>query len=169
MRIDWSNLITPNGRSPSWNEIREFEVSVGFEFPIEFKLFLFQYNGGKVHVEHSFFIEIEGVEFEAGVDELFPLNALGKHSIGLIEWRRVQLEQRSARANLLIIGDDMGTGRYYMSLGEGAFGAIFFAYDDDVGCEEQGWEHRDAGIPSYMVRIADSFNDFALVIWQGRE
>ena len=155
------------GNNPlsSASEITQFEYQIGYTLPDDYRVFMFDFNGGKVGIDHSIDFELGGDVLHGGVDAMYPLIKQPKWSVAILETRKIQEIERMDTRSLLRIGDDGGTGFYYLSL---SGGGIYFCYKDDIECGRSDWENADAGDLEYMVKMSDSFSGFGWKIWNGK-
>lgn len=168
MKSDWGSILTPIHEPLSWVDIETFEKKLGLELPYDYKLFLFDYNGGKVCVSHTIPIEMGDDCYDGYVDTFFPLKK-GADLFGVEELRSIQEFEKTAAKSLVAIADDMGSGYYFLCLNRSSFGAIFYAFLDDILVDDCGWADSAASAPDYMAHVADSFSDMKSLILSGRK
>jgi hypothetical protein len=156
MHFNWSKIVLPSLTSANPADLQKFEAGLEYDLPNDYRDFLLEINGGKVLVEHE--IKVPDTPFGLGVDFLLPLTATSP-SMGVVEARDIQVRNRLCLRQAIEIGDDMGTGRYYLILAGEKCGAIYFIWNDDrptlSGIE---WEAWDVSIPSDMIEISNSFD-----------
>lgn len=168
MAFDWNQLIKPSGYSATREEIVQFESELGFGLPDDYRGFLLEYNGGEVTCDH----ELVPSGLEAGSD--FAVSMLDQLSeadpgIGVRERRELQTHSRLCLRQAICIGDDMGTGFFYLILDSPEKGAVYFTYKDDRELlSERKWNAEEIIIPSTMVKIASSFTELGQSIWDSR-
>lgn len=168
MAFDWSQVIKPSGAPATKGEIIQFEQELGFGLPDDYWEFLLEYNGGRVICEHE--LVPYGIEPGNGVEVSFLYQlSTASPGIGVRESRALQTCTRLCLRQATCIGDDMGTGFYYLLLDGPERGSIFFTYKDDREMlTEHAWGAVEMNIPSTMVKIASSFTDLGQSIWDGR-
>ncbi len=166
MDFDWSYVVRPSGTSVRSEELLRFEEALGFDLPDDYRNFLLTFNGGEVVVEHD--IWVPEVPFELGVDHFSPFTAPSPF-LGVVEARDLQVRHRLCLRQALSIGDDGGTGEYYLVLAGEKRGAVFFTWlDDRPRLSPSDWETWEVRIPSDMVEISPTFDTLGQSILDGR-
>lgn len=131
----------------SLETINNFEKSIGFLLPNDYKQFLMKYNGGTARIRYSTFKVKE-------LNENIPLDVL--YGIG-IEKKQLDLQEVNDEyiddilANCIIIGDDPGAGMIVL-INDDDFQGIYY------------WDHSfyfsQSSDEKNIYKIADSFKDF---------
>jgi hypothetical protein len=165
MVMDWSQVLTAHLGSPSESDIRSFERELGFRLPNDYVRFLRQFNGGKIIVDHE--IPIRALDSDIFINYLMPFSAKSPF-LGVLEARVIQVANRQCLRQALKIGDDMGTGFYYVILAGELSGAVFFIYKDDVPQREADWFSDRVEIPTSMVQVAPDFDALGQLILTNR-
>lgn len=130
-------------------------MDLGFSLPDDYKTFLLSANGGKIVLEHDIYVpKLSCVVF---VNCLYPLS-VGSPSLGIKERRDVQVRHRQGLRQGLVIGDDMGTGCFFLILDGMERGAIYFSFKDDLPMREADWYADKISIPDCMARISQTFS-----------
>lgn len=127
--------------------VNNFENSIGFLLPEDYKNFLLEYNGGTAKIRYS--------TFKAeGLNENIPLDVL--YGIG-VEKKQLDLQIINEEyiddmlPNCIIIGDDPGSGMIVLINNEELKGVYY-------------WDHsfyfKQSREEGNIYKIADSFIDF---------
>jgi len=155
MAFDWSSVVKPRGIPATPHELGRFEDVLGFALPNDYRRFLLTTNGGKILPEHE--IRVPALACSIFVNYLLPLSDKSPF-LGVTEARKIQTKQRLCLRQALEIGDDMGTGFYYLILDGERKGAVYFVFKDDMPMREGDWYSRKVYIPERMVMISQSFD-----------
>jgi SMI1 / KNR4 family (SUKH-1) len=159
----WHDLIKPSGRPISLKDIEAFEADIGYTFPDDYRQFLLAYNGGTVVFEH----DIPIPDMPGGgvfVKYLWALS-VASPSLGVKESRAIQTIYRQCLRQAVIIGDDWGTGYFFLILDGVERGAVYFIYKDGMPqLSEEEWESWEIHIPEDMVKITSDFDSLAELI-----
>ena len=152
----WERLVHPSGAAVSATEIQEFEAELGFSLPEDYRNFLLTLNGGKVLVDHQ--LPVEGLFGAAFVHYLYPFSKPSPF-LGIKEARKQQECSRLCLRQAIEIGDDMGTGSYFIILDGSQRGGVYFIYNDDRdSISKAQWEDVRVRIPKDMVLVAPDFD-----------
>jgi hypothetical protein len=163
-RFNWTCVLAPDKGTADQRLLERFEDDIGFELPADYRDFLIKYNGGEIKIEHEIFIR----ETPLTVHFLWRLTA-PRPSFGIIEGRDLQVRNRMCMRQAIGIGDDMGTGTYYMILEGDARGAVFFIWlDNRPMLSAKDWRNRNVCIPSEMMYVSPDFDSFGKMIIEGR-
>ena len=166
MNFNWSSVVKSNRARVSSEQIRLFEVSLGFGLPSDYRDFLEKFNGGRVFVEHDF--RVRDVPFDLAVNSFLPLTAPSPF-IGVVEARDLQVRNRLYLWQMLPIAHDGGTGEYLLVLDGKRRGAVFFIWVDNiVTVPLSDWGNSEVNIPDDMVEISPSFDALGELILAGR-
>jgi hypothetical protein len=165
MPFNWKSIVEPSGSLVVADQLNAFEAELGFVLPDDYRAFLLSVNGGNVLVDHD--IYSPELSCDVGVNYLWPLTA--KHPfIGIKESRDLQTKNRIALRQATKIGDDMGTGFFFLMLDGPERGAIYFSFKDDLPMLEGDWYSKDVRIPDGMVRICSTFDDLGRLIVENK-
>lgn len=131
----------------SLEAIKNFEKSIGFSLPEDYKQFLIEYNGGTARVRYSTF-KVEELNENIPLDVLYGLGVEKKQ----LDLQKVNDEYiDDMLPNCIIIGDDPGAGM------------IVLINDDDY----EGvyyWDHSfhfaQSSEEENIYKVADSFKAF---------
>lgn len=161
MKFDWSSHLKPSGSLPSLSQLQLFEADLGFFLPDDYREFLLTLNGGKVLVDHDIFVS--ELYCDVSLNCLWPLTKESP-SLGILEARDVQVRQRLALRQAIRIGDDMGTGFFFLILDGKEKGSVYFGFKDDLPMREGDWYSTEVCIPDCMVKISQTFSDLGRTI-----
>jgi len=143
-QFDWSSILKPTGIALESQRLLTFEKDLGFKLPDDYKAFLEETNGGKVLVDHE--IEIPQLDSISYVNCLWPLTK-EQPSMGIIEGREIQVAHRQGLRQAIGIGDDCGTGFFFLILDGDDTGAVYFSFKDDLPWIEGDWFSTAVRIP----------------------
>lgn len=129
--------------------------------PDDYRAFLLALNGGKVFVDHE--IHVPELSCDVFLNCLWPVTDKSP-SLGIMEGRDIQVRHRLGLRQSVRIGDDMGTGFFFLILDEKERGAVYFGFKDDLPMREGDWYSATICIPDCMVRISSTFTEFGKTI-----
>jgi hypothetical protein len=159
---NWEKIIQPYGGAATDEEVKRFEDEIGFELPDDYRRFLLTFNGGKIIPEHD--IWIPEISCDIGVNYLWPLTTPSP-SLGIVEARHLQECNRFCVKQAMVIGDDGGTGFFYLVLAGEKKGATYFIWKDDVfTLPPHDWESWEIRIPDDFVEISPDFDSLEKMI-----
>jgi hypothetical protein len=161
MEFNWPSILKPSGNKTDWSQLRRFESDLGFNLPNDYRAFLLALNGGKVFIDHE--IHIPELSCDVFVNYLWPLTSASP-AIGIKESRDIQVIYRQAVRQALKIGDNMGTGFFFLILDGNERGAVYFGFKDDLPMREGDWFSSEVRIPDCMARISPTFTDLGRTI-----
>ncbi len=167
--MNWSSIISPRYPPASLEELAAFELDLGVTLPSDYREFLLTCNGGLVVIEHTLETSIDGYNEQTGVSHLFPLT-LPKASLssGVVEFRQRLRASRVGIEDALAIGDDGGTGFFFMMLSQPVFGQVYFAYKDVLQVNSPDWQAGPASMPGYMGLVSWNFTELKRLIIETR-
>jgi hypothetical protein len=158
-------LLAPSLMPVSSGAIERFEAKLGFVLPTDYRVFLLDYNGGKIRFEHT--IHLLKLASETFLNYLYPLSAPSPF-LGITESRELQELNRVCLPQAIFIGDDMGTGFFFLILDGVERGSVYFAFKDDLPIREADWYADGIKIPGCMEKISSSFREFGELILGAR-
>lgn len=163
MHFDWSQIIDRVYQPSTLQELSKLEDLIGFPLPDDYKHFLQTVNGGSVNFDNS--IAFIGAGFEVSLVYLLPTN-LPKPGLDLFDQRRHQVRCRWGARQSIIIGDDMGTGRFLLMLDGAKRGSVFFGFHDELDNRSSEWNTNRILVTDPMHFITDSFDSLGELILQ---
>lgn len=163
--MNWNDVIDPAGKCPQLTDVAQFERQVGFLLPNDYKKFLLEINGGKVKAPE---LILDDGNTEISMAYLFPFSA-DPPNRGVKEGRVWQVANKISLRQSIEIGDDMGTGFFYLILAGRYFGNVFFIYKDERPLlTDEVWSSNSVVIPETMIFIASSFSGLLKLFWDGK-
>jgi hypothetical protein len=161
MYLEWSLILKPTGIPIRAEEIVAFEADLGVPLANDYRAFLLSFNGGKVVADHV--IHLPTFPWPIAIHNLWALS-VPTPSLGIVEARKLQLMHRLCVREALTIGDDGGTGCFYLVVAGPQKGAVFFVFkEDQIDCVED-WLNPADEIPRAMAKVSDTFDGLAKMI-----
>jgi hypothetical protein len=158
----WERIVHPSGVTVSSIEVEQFEAELGFPLPEDYRNFILTLNGGKVSIDHD--IPVEGLFGAAFVHYLYPFSKPSPF-LGIKEARKQQECSRLCLRQAIEIGDDMGTGAYYIILDGPQRGAIYFIFNEArESLSQDQWDAPQVRIPRDMILVAPDFDSLGEAI-----
>lgn len=166
MSFDWSRIVQPSRTRSCAEDVQRFEEALGFPLPTDYREFLREFNGGTVILDHD--IRVPEAGFGLRVAYFYPVAPpIGYMGIG--EIRKLQALNRLCLRQAVSIGDDRGTGEYYLVLAGERSGTVLFIWlDDRPILTSSQWETSEINIPEDMVDVSPSFDDLGRLILDNR-
>lgn len=159
MNRNWARIVNPSGISITETELQNFEAELRFLLPSDYRNFLLKINGGAVTVDHD--IPASGSYDGVYIHYLYPLTA-GSPFLGVKEARKSQEISRLCLRQAVEIGDDMGSGVYYLILDGRERGAIYFIFGDErESLSAEDWERDEVRMPTGMIKVSQDFDSLA--------
>ncbi len=155
--FNWSSILNPSGRKIDLSELRQFEAILGSILPDDYRAFLLALNGGHVFIDHE--IHVPELSSDTFLNCLWPLTAESP-SLGIKEAHDIQVKQRLGLRQAVRIGDDMGTGFFFLILDGNERGAVYFSFKDDLALREGDWYSTKVCIPRCLAKISQTFTQF---------
>ena len=116
-------------------------------------------------IEHTLEASIDGCCEQIGVSSFFPLTLPNTSlSLGVIEFRERWHASKVGIEAALAIGDDGGTGYFFMMLSRPFFGQIYFSYKDVFQANSPDWRAGTVAMPDYMGLICRDFTELGQLI-----
>lgn len=166
MNVDWPKLLQPPTEKVGLKTLSQFEERIGFTLPPDYREFLATWNGGKVIIENS--VYVAELSCEVSIEYLLPFSK-SSPSLGVLEARDLQEANRWGPRHLLRIGDDLGTGFFFLALAGEQSGSIYFAFKDDIPFLEGDWFSQKLLLPACFGRVALDFNSLGQLILSYRD
>lgn len=156
--MNWLDIILPSNVFCDAQVLQKFECDIGCRLPSDYRDFLLKYNGGKITAEHNLQATICGYdEEELGLSYLLPLSKDTPLSGGVIQMRGFRSENKIGIERAIEIGDDGGTGFFFLMLAPRFFGQVYFCWKDVMQSNSPDWASGIESIPDYMGLVSMSF------------
>lgn len=165
MGFPWNSIIKPSGYLISAGKLEAFEKELGYLLPGDYRTFLFKFNGGKILIDHE--IRVPELTGDTFVNYLLPLSAKSPF-LGIKEGRELQVKNRLWLRQAVEIGDNMGTGFFFLILNGTERGSIYFGYKDDIPVLEGDWYSNEVRIPDCMAKISGTFDELGEIICRNK-
>lgn len=131
----------------SLEAIKNFEKSIGFLLPDDYKQFLIKYNGGTSRVRYSTF-KVEELNENIPLDVLYGIDVEKKQ----LDLQKVNDEYiDDMLQNCIIIGDDPGAGMIVLINDDDSEGVYYW---------DHSFHFAQSSEEKNIYKIADSFKDF---------
>lgn len=162
----WKNIVRPSGFPVSENKIKDFENSIGFDLPADYRNFLLRFNGGKVIQNHEIYVPEFSSQIAIAIYDFLPFTETASY-LGIQKARSIQEFEKLCMRQAICIGDDNGTGFFYLILAGERRGAIYFSFQDDIPMlSDEEWESDEIKISEWMAKVSPDFDSLADVIME---
>ncbi len=159
--MNWLNIISPSNVPLDGEALLQFEQELGGRLPSDYREFLFSCNGGKITAKHTFETKIcDYAEDDISLSYLLPLSKKNPLSGGVIECRTGRYKDKVGIERAIEIGDDGGTGFFFLMLSQRFFGQVYFTWKDVIQSNSPDWRAGVEMMPDYMGLVGTSFTDF---------
>ena len=163
--MNWQSIISSHQPPALLETLVAFERELEVILPSAYREFLLTCNGGQIVVEHTLETRIDGYIEQTGVSSLYPLSLPNSAlSLGVKEYRHRWHASKVGIETALAIGDDGGTGFFFIMLSQRFFGQIYFAYKDEFQSNSPDWQAGTEAMPDYMGLISRNFSELGELI-----
>lgn len=165
--MKWQDVIRKVNPDLDQKGLESLEGEMGAELPTDYREFLIRFNGGVILYDCEF--PISEPPFSAHLYCLWPLSGPSP-GLGLKESRFVDLGEPFFNPAVLRIGDDGGTGFWFIGMLGSLRGKLFYAYKEDYWsatiCEDCA-----AGLnpPEGYAFVCDRFDELPPLIFKHRD
>lgn len=167
--MNWKDIISHTRYPLAEERVAQFEAEIGCALPESYRKFLLAHNGGLVKVEHDLRIALEGYEENIHVYCLFALTLPeSSPGLGVIELRTCWHMGKTGMKLALAIGNDGGTGYFFLMLSPKFHGQIYFCFQEEIRIDSPDWEAGVDSMPEYMGFVCSDFSELPRLILEGR-
>ena len=155
--MNWLDILSPSteriNEHANVEALENFEQELGCKLPTDYRGYLLTCSGGEITVDHELEPTICG-KVEEYV-RVFNLNGLSE----VIESRAFRYGDKVGIERAIEIGDDCGTGFFFLMLSQRFFGQIYFCWKDVLEPQSPDWLAGVETMPDYMGLVATSFTN----------
>jgi hypothetical protein len=165
--MKWQDVI--NKVSPDLNQedLEALEAEIRIELPEDYREFLIQFNGGVILYTSEF--PISEPPHSAYLYCLWPLSQPFP-GLGIKESRLMDIGEQCFNPAVLRIGDDCGSGFWFIGTLGAIRGKVFYAYKEDYWsatiCDECAAGHKH---PEGYGFVCDRFDELPRLIYDHRD
>jgi hypothetical protein len=165
--MKWQDVIRKFHSDLNLSDLESFEVEIGATLPKDYRDFLIRFNGGKILFDSEF--PISEPPYSAYLFSLWPLSDPSP-GLGIKESRFVDTGEPFFNPGVLRIGDDCGTGFWFIGMLGALRGKLFYAYKEDYWsatiCDECAAGHKQ---PEGYGFVCDRFDELPPLIYKHRD
>ena len=165
--MKWQDVIRKVNPDLDQNVLESLESEIGASLPEEYREFLIVFNGGGILYDSEF--PISAPPYSAYLYSLWPLSEASP-GLGIKESRFVDIGESFFNPSVVRIGDDGGTGFWFIGVLGLIRGKLFYASKEDYWsatiCSDCA-----AGLkqPEGYAFVCNSFNELPPLIFEHRD